>query len=91
MKLLVVISLIALTILVIITRQFPQVGASLPVVGAISAGISETGATTVPGKLLDTGRDLGTIVKEHELGGWHLAAIVLGALIARKLLMWLLR
>jgi len=91
MKLLVVIALTALTIWGIMTKQFPPVGSSLPVVGAISAGIQETGLTAGPGKLLAASKDLGTVVKTHQLGGWHLAAIVLAVLIARKLLVWLLR
>jgi hypothetical protein len=91
MKLLVVIALTALTIWVVAANRFSQIGSTLPLLGAISAGIQETGLTAAPGKLLAANRDLGTVVKEHELGGWHLAAVVLAFLIARKLLMWLLR
>jgi hypothetical protein len=91
MKLLLVIALTMLTIWGVAASQFLQVGSSLPLLGAISTGMQETGLTAAPGKLLAASKDLGTVVKTHQLGGWHLAAIVLAVLIARKLLVWLLR
>ena len=91
MKLIVVILLTALTILVIVTRQFPQVGSSLPVVGTIVSAAEDAGLTEAPGKFLAAGRDLGAVARTHHFGGWHFAAAVLAVLITRKILMWLLR
>jgi hypothetical protein len=91
MKLLLIIALTTLTIWVVAASQFPQVGSSLPLLGTISAGMQETGLTAGPGKLLAASKDLGTVARTHQFGGWHLAVIVLAVLVARKLLMWLLR
>ena len=91
MKLLVVIALTMLTVWGVAANQLPQVRSSRPLLGAISAGMQETGLTAAPGKLVAAGMDLGTVARTPQFGGWHLAAIVLAVLIARKLLVWLLR
>lgn len=91
MKLLLLFTITILVVWGVVTHHYPQIGASLPMLGTVSAALEDTGISSAPGKLVSAGRDLSEAAKTHHFGGWHLTVIVLAFLIVRKLAMWLLR
>ena len=91
MKLLIVIMLLAVASWGVVTHHFPQIGSSLPLLGTISSAFDDTGLSAAPGKLVDAGNDLSDAARTRHFGGWHLAVIVIAVLLARKLLIMLLR
>ncbi|MBI5868562.1 MAG: hypothetical protein HZB43_09780 [candidate division Zixibacteria bacterium] len=91
MKILIIFTIMILAVWGVVDHYFPQIGASLPVLGAISTALDDSGVSAAPGKLVSAGRDLGDAARAHHFGGWHIAVIVLAVLAGRKLAMWLLR
>ncbi len=91
MKILIIFTIMIVAVWGVVAFYYPQIGTSLPVLGAVATALDDSGISAAPGKLVSAGRDLGDAARTHHFGGWHIAVIVLAVLAARKLAMWLLR
>ena len=73
-----------------IVESMPEL-AGVPVLGAVSVWLADAGIGDLPNAIRGSVNDLWQAAADRNLGPLHLGVLIAGLLLARKVLVWLLR